>query len=407
MRKSSLDTGEVSGTHRSAVCLAVTIALVVFCIPRKSHAYAWMIRHGYAACATCHTDPSGGGLLTRYGRAQSVLLLSSRYGPQDRELGSYQNFLFGAVPLPEVLDLQGWLREGYIASASGSKVVDKRFLFMRGDLGAHIRLGAFRASGVLGVATKDSRAFTQEAAITNNAGQANLLSREHWVGYSVLEDMLLIRAGRMNLPYGLRNVEHTSWVRSETQTDTNQQQQHGVAVAYTGERLRGEVMGILGNFQVHPDSYRERGYSGYFEYALAPQYTLGVSSLITHSEADVAARKAKYRQAHGVFARFLPMKAVVLMVESDLIVSSLRDENPRIGSATLVQADYELMPGLHAVTTGEILYPGKSDPATPGIWLSMLWFAAAHVDLRFDLIHRIIQGGPSTTSMLFQVQAYL
>ena len=39
-----------------------------------------MIRHDYTGCATCHADPSGGGLLTLYGRAQSDLLLRMRYG---------------------------------------------------------------------------------------------------------------------------------------------------------------------------------------------------------------------------------------------------------------------------------------------------------------------------------------
>ena len=37
-------------------------------------AYPSMIRHGYTQCAACHTDPSGGTLLTKYGRAQSELL---------------------------------------------------------------------------------------------------------------------------------------------------------------------------------------------------------------------------------------------------------------------------------------------------------------------------------------------
>ena len=40
-----------------------------------AHAHSWMIREGYATCAECHLDPSGGGLLTDYGRAQSEILM--------------------------------------------------------------------------------------------------------------------------------------------------------------------------------------------------------------------------------------------------------------------------------------------------------------------------------------------
>jgi nicotinamide mononucleotide transporter PnuC len=36
-------------------------------------------------------------------------------------------------------------------------------------------------------------------------------------------------------------------------------QQHGVAVAYSGERVRGEILGIAGNYQIQPDDYRQRG----------------------------------------------------------------------------------------------------------------------------------------------------
>ncbi|MEO7036146.1 MAG: hypothetical protein ABI548_19560 [Polyangiaceae bacterium] len=56
------------------------VALFVSLFPSRAHAYAWMIKHSYAGCPVCHADPSGGELLTAYGRAQSDLLLRMRYG---------------------------------------------------------------------------------------------------------------------------------------------------------------------------------------------------------------------------------------------------------------------------------------------------------------------------------------
>src|SRR3954470_24712140 len=68
---------------------ALAVALAAFWITLlgspAAHAYAWMIRHEYTGCNQCHADPSGGGLLTAYGRAQSELLLRTRYGMAETE----------------------------------------------------------------------------------------------------------------------------------------------------------------------------------------------------------------------------------------------------------------------------------------------------------------------------------
>ena len=64
-----------------AVLAALFWSVMVFAA--QAQAYPWMIRHEYNACATCHTDPSGAGLLTAYGRAQSSILLSSQYRQTD------------------------------------------------------------------------------------------------------------------------------------------------------------------------------------------------------------------------------------------------------------------------------------------------------------------------------------
>src|SRR5262249_37407470 len=72
------------GQGRAGSGGAMKTALLIFAAvvlsSTAAKAYPTMIRHGYPQCASCHTDPSGGTLLTRYGRAQSELLLSSRWG---------------------------------------------------------------------------------------------------------------------------------------------------------------------------------------------------------------------------------------------------------------------------------------------------------------------------------------
>src|SRR5258706_3381357 len=79
----SMSRGSFSA-HPSKVALVLRAALLMLPLfvlfsPEKAHAYTWMIKHGYGRCTVCHADPSGGELLTRYGRVQSDLLLRMRY----------------------------------------------------------------------------------------------------------------------------------------------------------------------------------------------------------------------------------------------------------------------------------------------------------------------------------------
>src|SRR3954469_10188718 len=61
------------------------VALFISLFPSRAHAYTWMIKHGYTSCPVCHADPSGGELLTQYGRVQSDELLRMHYGKQSGE----------------------------------------------------------------------------------------------------------------------------------------------------------------------------------------------------------------------------------------------------------------------------------------------------------------------------------
>src|SRR4029077_8089343 len=94
------------------------------------------------------------------------------------------------------------------------------------------------------------------AAIASARGGPSLVAREYWVGYDFLDNTLLLRGGRINLPYGLRVIEHTFYVRMATRVDLNDTQQVGVAAAYRRGPFRGELMGIAGHYQGSPDAHR-------------------------------------------------------------------------------------------------------------------------------------------------------
>jgi hypothetical protein len=467
--------------------LATLALLSIVAWAEPASAYAWMIRHGYGGCVTCHADPSGGELLTAYGRAQGDLILRMRYGSdavsakassggegksesfdqfddfdeggggdsriiesqsepeataadeadvedldaqeaarpakppaqkqeaaEASETGpsSTAGFLWGLFEPPESLLLGGSYRHLTIWRDG-----ELRTFPMQMDLYGQIRLGTFRAGGSLGAAKVPAGSpHARAAQVTTAQGDDwNLISRTHWLGVDFgAQQELTLRAGRLNLPFGVRIPEHTMWVREATRTDRESDQQHGAALAYSGRVLRGEAMVIAGNFQVNPAKYRERGYSAYVETLVTEPFATGVSSLLTFSETDIETleEQSTARGAHGLFTRVTVPPPLALLVEMNALHRSRRD----LGYVGFLQLDYEAIQGLHLLATGELLdggfprnppvgterRPGFGEPRFGG-WLSVDWFFLPHLEARVDLVVR----GQEETALLAQLHAYL
>jgi hypothetical protein len=390
-----------------ALAFASLAVLLLLFTPREAQAYPWMIRQGGTTCQQCHGDPSGSGPLTAYGRDQGDLTLRMRYGNNNDVAGKSSEFLFGAVSPPDWLLAGGSFRAGLFHIAPQGIPADTRVVQMQADLKAMVVAdNGFRAGASAGFMLSGA----QPSWITKNS-ENNLVSRQHWVGFAFDDDNALIRAGRIDLPFGIRDNNHKLWVRSMTRTDINDSQQHGVAFAYHNDFLRGELMGIAGNFQTAPDAYRERGYSGFLEAAVTPRAAIGVSSLTTHVKRDPLSQVEQSRMAHGLFARYSPWKPLVLMAEADLLVVLPNGGTGHTGQASMVQADIELVQGLHLQGTGETTSPGGTGSALSyGGWGTIMWFFAPHTDLRLDVVEQSVPAGPSRLSVfsvIGQLHLYL
>jgi len=277
---------------------------------------------------------------------------------------------------------------------------------MRTSLAAALRVGALRAEGELGYASANS--LTQFAQVTRNQDGGNLVSRQHWIGLAFADDTGLLRAGRINVPFGLRNPEHTSFVRTATRTDINQDQQDGVAVSITKESWRAEVMAILGNYSLRPDAFRERGLAGYAEIALSPRVAVGVSALATRADSDLDTRVSTLRQAYGLTARVAPWKPLLFTAEIDALLSTVLGRGiVHNGMAGWLQADLELLQGLHLISALERLSPTDGSTAQLGWWGGLEWFPYPHLDVRADVIRNSSISSPTTNTFLIQVNLYL
>lgn len=373
--------------------LVVVFSFAVFFaafFARPAAAYPTLIRHGYASCQACHVDPSGAGQLTPYGRAQSDLLVGWHFDPASmnmEEPAPTTGFLFGLVPLPELLNLSGNVRGGglYNTTTTGQGA-GLRPLLMAADVSAAVDADWFIAHASVGFGLRN---VGPAVVISKDAGpDLALVSREHWVGAQLLDDSLTVRAGRIPLPFGLRNNEHTSLVRALTRTDIDTQAQHGIAASWNAETWRAEVMGIAGNFQIHPDVFRERGYSGFAEWSPTKELALGASSLLTYAQKDIDVQVPLLRQAHGVFGRWAATPWLVVLGEADAIIGNVDADAWAAGGAGWLSVDVEPVQGIHITPSFEAAQLDENSALpTMGGWLTATWYPLPHTELRADTIY--------------------
>jgi hypothetical protein len=357
-------------------------------------AYAWMIRHGYTKCETCHTDPSGGEALNHMGRVQSEMLLSHDWG--NESVTSDAKLLY-ALDEPDMFRAGGALRGMGIYKFEKDQAPSDFAVFpMQMDVYGSGDFGMVKVGASIGVAkVTDGSGYVQAAQVTRGTEGYTMISRSHWLGFDLGESWLL-RLGRLNLPFGVRTSEHTLFVRKETGTDRESDQQHGAALAYSGGKWRGEGMFVLGNFQVAPDDYRERGFSGYLEYLLASKLAVGVSSLVLQSAKSLftGRQERTIRHVHGATLRYSPIDDLAVLGE----LNAVKTSGSKLGYAGFLNGDYELLRGLHLAATGEVFDGGRREnlpiklpgagEMNYGLWGTVQWFFYTHWDLRVDAVLR-------------------
>jgi hypothetical protein len=240
----------------------------------------------------------------------------------------------------------------------------------------------------------EGSAHVRGAQINQEAGEGFIvLSRNHYAGLWLADDTLL-RVGRLNLPFGVRVPEHTLWAREATRTDRESDQQHGASLTYMGGRWRTDAMLVIGNYQLNPDRYRERGFAATLEYLVKPTLAVGGSALLTHSREDALTQiDDAIRYVYGVNARYGISPKLALLGEFDILKEEGRDS----GLTGFVQVDYEPLRGLHLMLTGEVLDQGLlqerdvlpvrgAGAARYGSWISVDWFFMNHFELRLDAV---------------------
>lgn len=152
----------------------------------------------YPRCTACHYSPSGGGLLTPYGRSLSREEIST-FGRRDAaaEAGARaeEEFLFGAVGSDSPLQLGLDARPSQLRLEVAGRDLPHRNLLMNLDLQAAWRAGDWTAYGTVG-----------------RRPGGGLVTYEHWLARQV-SDRVSLRGGRFLPAYGVRFADHTTLSR--------------------------------------------------------------------------------------------------------------------------------------------------------------------------------------------------
>ncbi len=329
--------------------------------------------------------------------------------------GKISQFLFGAITLPDSVLLGADFRVMQLhVNVPGSPATDQ-LIWMQADLEGQWSVDRFHVNGSIGYVPLGDL----PASLTHSS-QENLISRIHWVGVDLDEDkQWMARAGRMNLPFGIRSIEHTLWVRTQTRTDIDATQEDGLAVSYNGSGLRGEAMAIVGNMELSSAAYRQRGYSAFLEWAPIASLAIGVDSLVTHADSRCHPPDSPLATSPRRFWALVSRAARrrVHRVGPDVRVAARdgdRSGEERGGDGWNLIVDVEPIQGLHLSATGELLDSPLSGqgslPPSLGAWGTVQWFFAPRLDIRADAIVQSLPTEDSrttVTTLLGQFHAFL
>jgi hypothetical protein len=255
------------------------LVLVILGAAVSASAEPMFLAKQYTRCTACHYSPTGGGLLTPYGRLLSHRELSTTGGGgaaapaagEEVDPHGEQAFLYGALGNalgPVNLGLE--LRPSHLRVSFPGGRQDQNLL-MNLDL-----IGAVQRNGWTAYAT----AGREPAA---HGEDTRFISYEHWVAYQ-RDDGFGIRGGRFLPAYGIRFADHTAFTRAYEDFD-HADQVYGVEVSDTmGPSLLQVTLGAgkAESFRLD-DGHQAFSLTGRWQLDLTPRTALIGSAAYRHA----------------------------------------------------------------------------------------------------------------------------
>ncbi len=177
-----------------AIKTTLLVLLTVFC--SKVWAFTYMVGHGYTQCTACHISPTGGGILTEYGRELSSALIST----------------------------WSYAHEAQFMNSQWSKKLEKKGIFFGGDVRgvqtyttnpdtaqlflmmANIQ-AAYKTGRFTGVVSVGQLTNPMQGGLHGN------FYATQYYGMLNLPDNFVLRFGRFEPAFGLNIPDHTTTIK--------------------------------------------------------------------------------------------------------------------------------------------------------------------------------------------------
>ena len=330
---------------------------------QQAQAFPEMVRHGYVNCTACHVSPTGGGMLTDYGRELSKELMStwSKEGEQ--------GLLYGAVKPPEWLHVGGDYRSVYYYQDSPT-VRQGRYIFMQAD----VEVGVDFSPQWMGAATIGVQDADNPPGLTTFGERSTVLSRRHYLMYKPRED-LSFRAGRFFPAFGVNVPDHVISTRKGLGWDEGTES-YNLEGAWITENWNVYVTGIFGRIDLS-NMNRDQGVSSSVSYAFGEFNKVGVSLYR-------ASDRTTDRWVMGPSWIFGFAKNFYWIGESDFQFKHAAANAPTTSGVFVYQkVGYEWVKGLHTFFTHESSRPDFTSELSSSTTLGLggQWFIRPHIEL--------------------------
>jgi hypothetical protein len=310
--------------------------------PSSAAAYPQLAFKGSGNCGDCHHGAAGGGLANRWGRESLDVSFDAggSIGPLNDELASSAD-----TPTELKVDLGADVRLLPLFGSDGDGSLGPTVVPMLAELGGALSAGSWLVYGTL-----------TPRKLEGSGAPFVAFSREHWLGYRA-SAQLQIRLGRMVLPFGLRQPDHTQYVREDFGFD-KYDQSYSVEVDFTGDEWSFYGNVFAGDLTNEPSPRQDRGLVLSAVRELEAGSALGLSVLGSLSE-------ARSRGAGSLFGRLA------------------------LGGGAYALADLAVQ---HADAADG---PGKL--TTVAEYLRLGWFVKPSLDLYLEAGHRALLDGDEFT----------
>jgi hypothetical protein len=323
-----------------------------------------MVRHNYPNCTACHVSPTGGGVLTQYGRELSRAILPT-FGTENE---NESKFAYGIVTPPTWLDLMGMYRSVY-AYQNTPYVSEGKYIYMQGDIeGAAHFLDHFYADVAIG--------YQNPPGATDLSD--HVISRRFYLNYRPTDE-LSFRAGRFYPAFGINTPDHVIPTKRDLGWDEGQETDN-IEAAWIGETYNLFATADLGRLDT-PSAHREQGFALTPSVAVVDHYKIGLSYFYGNG-LDTTRNVIGPWGILGFTPRFFLLTELYFQQQS----SKTGAFDSRWGAVNYQRLDYELIQGLHVYATQDYSRLRFSDARSlaNSFGAGLQWFPRPHFEINLQ-----------------------